>query len=217
MPLVDKLNSKVDYLSFSFNVYFYGDQRAYNRSDTMVFSRQELGEDGEVSNRKDSGKIISDQWLFCSKNSLLAFHLDTLQSMKPKIVNADSAQKTFLNFTEESFGLNNYRLIRTDQLGSGLKKETYVVISKPNDSYSDTAYYYYSQEMNDIDFAFSRKIDRQAGMKLYKITLVYDNTEIKDTVNGRTGYVFDFLMERIVPPQGNQLIINRFEEFRKMK
>lgn len=216
MPIINPEKSYVDYCIFLHNLYYYGSQRAYNMCDTMRFYKGGIIEKGSETDKVDSSEIITDQWLFYSKDSINGLFYDSFYSKKPRIVKTDSCKKSFFSFSEKAFeDLNNYRLIDIEWTRDGLRKETYVAIAKPDETYSDSLLYFYDSRMNDIEFSFSKKIDNEKKMKLVRIISIYNNLSIIDKTNREFGYRFEFGIDRIPISFKNKYVIQRFEELKK--
>lgn len=97
-------------------------------------------------------------------DTLITFDVDSFQR-----------KKTFKD--ANLYDTSNDKLVDSKSDGDKLiLTEKYVNISKPDESYSDTSYYYFNTKLNDIEYSFSRKADSSKHKKLSKMVFIYNGS-----------------------------------------
>lgn len=105
------------------------------------------------------------------------FYYDSLNASpyKTSLVDSLLGAKAFTKV--KFYDPENDLLIETDEDdGRNFVTEKYIPRNKSDDSYCDTTYLYYTNEMSTIDYSFSKPLDSAKGMKLYKVKLIYNAT-----------------------------------------
>ena len=90
--------------------------------------------------------------------------------------------------------------------------EKYSLIGEPVGNVMDSIYYYYSKELRDEDFTFSRKIDSMKGMKLHRVRFLFNPkySPSDGFVIPKREYLFD--LQRVAPkdPEAIKKMIRQF-------
>ena len=96
---------------------------------------------------------------------------------------------------------------------NGYRIETFVPKVKFDASYNDSAYYYYSNELKNIDFSFSDELDRSRNSKLVFIKIVYSPNPKSQELFEKTGKTFTFKIEKFNTenPANLNTIFERFK------
>ena len=84
-----------------------------------------------------------------------------------------------------------------------------------NENYPDSIYYYFTNELKNIDYTFSRKLESLKNMKLYKVRLLYNETfspSYKAMIPKRE-FLFEIREEVIV---NSREIIDFFERVKQL-
>jgi hypothetical protein len=83
------------------------------------------------------------------------------------------------------------------------------------ENYPDSIYYYFTNELKNIDYTFSPKLDSLKNMKLYKVRLLYNETfslSYKAIIPKRE-FLFEIREDVIANPKE---VINLFEKFKNV-
>jgi hypothetical protein len=100
-----------------------------------------------------------------------------------------------------------WRLVSNYSTGDGrTKHEKYAVANKTDEMLFDSIFYSYSSSFKDLDFSFSRKLEKEKGMKLFKVVLLYDKgfSSSKNMVLPERSFQFE--IQNYNPPNSKQLI-----------
>lgn len=112
-----------------------------------------------------------------SKKGIWYYSLERLDSTKQltcdsmlKQVGMQTNLQSFLNDPNDSL------LERTTLQNGNIVMEKYITKTKPDESYNDTTFLYYSKSMKPIDFSISPFLDSITNSKLFKLRLVFNET-----------------------------------------
>jgi hypothetical protein len=109
--------------------------------------------------------------------------------------------------------MENDTLVRRDRR-NGFLIEVFRPKVKFDASFNDSAYYYYSKNLRNADFSFSKALDSSRNMKLFKIEVVYNENPKGANVYERSKKKFLFQMAE-VPVQNEGDIRGLFERYMK--
>jgi hypothetical protein len=99
---------------------------------------------------------------------------DSLSVSKHKIFNIDSIQRRKVFKGAKLYNLANDRLTKAVWVSKKILKEEYVSIYKPDETYNDTSYIYFSKDkFKNIDYSLSKEADSLKKMKLVQLNLIY--------------------------------------------
>jgi len=109
------------------------------------------------------------------RNSLTGFVYDSLSTNSHLTFNVDSFERK-KTFKGSKFYETSHDKIVESMLNKDRSEliEKYASITKPDESYSDTSYYYFSRGLNDVNYSFSKEADSAKKMKLNKIVFIYN-------------------------------------------
>ena len=128
-------------------------------------------------------KLIKDELRYklfiYRKGSNYGFIYDSLNAKDSQKLLVDSflSDRTFqsMEIFSRFYKNSNDSLIETStDSKNGSLTEKYLTKVKYDESYNDTSYLYYTNELNGIDFSFSKELDSIKNMKLFKIRFIYN-------------------------------------------
>jgi hypothetical protein len=107
------------------------------------------------------------------KDHVWGLKFDSLTSKHSRIFPVDSLLKE-KTFKEGLFAITeNDSLVYSGTDENNIFLEKYIPRIKYDLSYSDTSFFYYSSELNHIDYSFSKKLDSTKKMKLFRVRHFY--------------------------------------------
>jgi hypothetical protein len=157
---------------------------------------------GNVIKKEVIKSEVINKYFVYHKDSLYGYHYDSLNGLPQKKQLVDS----FLsNNTLTKFGPAYNILIEDCVLADSafdevnqILLEKYTLKIKPDESYNDSLFLYYSRKLNDIDFfSFSKEADSTKKKKLFRVRVIYNaNPQSKDQF-GRFAKEFTFEFQKI--------------------
>ncbi|HKO80954.1 MAG TPA: hypothetical protein VJU78_11190 [Chitinophagaceae bacterium] len=131
-----------------------------------------------------SGNIISEQlikegvrfsYFIYEKDSVYGLSYDSIDAPNCQRYLVDSFLRTKFSAQEVMFDNTDDSLVllNTDTINYDLF-EKYIPKIKPDETYPDSGYYYYSDKLKGINYSFSKKIDSLKKMKLCKVKFIYN-------------------------------------------
>lgn len=124
---------------------------------------------------------IYNEYFIFDKTDTIGYWFDSLEAKKEsKIVKLDSFffYHTFL-IDMKLFHINNEIKLTSDNGNDSIFIEKYIPKAKLDESYADTSIYYFSKELKNIEYSFSRVLDSIKESKVCKVRLIYN--EIKNS------------------------------------
>lgn len=108
----------------------------------------------------------------------ISYHLDSFKEKHGTVFNVDSIIKE-LSLDDQNNQILNMDLGRPNEV---LREKQVVLekflLSKKKPSDPDSIYRYYDRGLRNIDFSFSKKLDRQKNSKLVKTLFIYNQTNV---------------------------------------
>ena len=91
--------------------------------------------------------------------------------------------------------------------------EKYTSLKQGDETTIDSIYYYYSKDMNKIEYSFSKKLDSIRAMKLYKIRLLYNQriSVSNEVLLPKRELSFEIITENVYDPRKIIEFIKKFE------
>ena len=199
----EKDELKIYSLKDTLQISYYGDYELYRLPSTL-----------DVTNKKIKG---TEPYFIFKKKDKYGFLFNSLE---------DSTQGT--KFQVDSFLYNRgvkgkdfdmptdtlWSLVGTEEKNNEYRLDKYTLIKEEDETVPDSIFYYYSENLKDIEYSFSNRLDSLKGMKLYKIKLIYGkkfSPSIKSVLPQR-----EFLLEiENVVVQNKKEIIDFIKRFEK--
>lgn len=127
----------------------------------------------------DGNKLIFEEikfkYFMFKKNELFGYYFDSLKSQNPRKMNVDS----LLN--EKAFKANNFYDSINDSLIIKIKKqenipliEKYIPKIRYDFSYPDTTIFYYSNKLKNLNYSFSKDLEKKNNHKISKVRMIYN-------------------------------------------
>lgn len=110
-----------------------------------------------------------------------------------------------------------YRLVKSDKHEKkGQLCERYALVKKQNEMLFDSIYYFYSSKLKNINFSFSKVLDKQKGMKLQKAVFIYNEgfSPTPNTVLPKRKFLFEIKEHLPVNMQEVTRLIERIRTFK---
>lgn len=103
------------------------------------------------------------------------FLYDSLGTNSHLTFNVDSFERKKTFKGSKFYVTSNDKIVQSNlSKDKSILVEKYSSITKPDDSFSDTSYYYFNRDLNDINYSFSAEADSIKKMKLNKILFIYN-------------------------------------------
>jgi|KBSSwiStaDraftv2_1062776.scaffolds.fasta_scaffold758702_1 hypothetical protein len=151
----------------------------FNLKDTVwifYYDSKVLYRLSETRNLETDKKILGTETWFIYREK--AKHGFLFNSISDSSRGLKLLVDSFLNnraYASANFNIPSDSLFAKDQN----KEEKFVEkyhIKVHTDNYPDSIYYYFTNELKNIDYSFSQKLDTLKNMKLYKVRLLYNET-----------------------------------------
>jgi len=184
-------------------IFYYSDYILYRLSSTIRFETGEKLKGTEpyfVYNKRDDFGF-----LFTSI-------IDSIRGIKYPVdsflANRGLKGKDFDIPVDSLWSLTEVIKVKEDSL-----LEKYGSLKQGDETSIDSIYYYYSKDMNKIEYSFSKKLDSIKGMKLFKVRLLYNErvSTSNETILPKRELSFEMIEEHV--PNPNKIIefIRKFE------
>ena len=109
-------------------------------------------------------------------NEPFGYYFDSLYSQNPLKMNVDSLLK------EKAFTATNYYDRINDSLIIKIQNqdnipliEKYIPKTKHDNSYADTTIFYYSKKLKNLDYSFSKDLEKERTLRISKVQMVFNN------------------------------------------
>ena len=170
--------------------------------------------DKSTGEQKLTSHKIKQKYLIYNIKSKLGKWYDSINAVKPVVVSVDSIlrQKALKGFP--FFNSTNDTLISSVYSRTGnifQEKHTYKV--KKDDSYCDSIFYYFNNDLKTIPFSYSRDLDSLRNSKVYKIKMIYNPIPKGKYAFPVPERQFNFQFQKVDIPNKNEiyLFIKDFE------
>ena len=169
------VNGKVEFFMDSTILYFYKNLICYEQSTTYIKQTVGFNKTNDTIVPLHEVSEIRKKYIIANKDSLYGYCFETINSTISKRVSIDSIKRrsqllfAFNDFYEQTTKGNEIFIGSVLDEKGGLV-EKYVPKLKFNDSFEDSAFYYYMPKGmgNEISFSLSRPLDSSKNRKLYK-------------------------------------------------
>ena len=182
-PVTYELISKIEMFNASDkNIYmlkdtvkiiYYNDLTILNIPYTNQASILEIDEDGELYDHSLTTTIQYKLFIYQNQKRYGLLY-DSLGDNTPEKLSVDSilVNWTFKNF--DFYDENSDSLISIEkEVDNGLLKK-YIPKQKPDLSYPDSTYLFFSRRFERLKFSFSKKLDSISKLKLFKVKMIYN-------------------------------------------
>jgi len=173
-PIIDRNGKLLGYDTSSVLIYCQDDNMAYKLSyhyDSTSKNELLLSE-------------IRYHYFVYTKNRIFGYDFDRFKSDKPIRKTIDSVFKNewiVQNRIFPIFSDNIVMLLSSDSTRNSLN-EKFRIVDKNDSRKKATAYLYYSNDFENIEYSMSRELDSIKSMKLVSIRVVYDSRKINDSL-----------------------------------
>jgi hypothetical protein len=167
-----KNNGDIGNLADSLSIIYSGNNIIYEIPHYLSVEKND-----SIVSTKTTFKYFAYQ-----KGAEEGFWFDSINAVSKKKENIFTVhkEKTFLT-PPDLFDEKNDVLIDTNRNKDGYTLiETYVSKIKKDITYSDTMKVYYKNELKNIDYSISKKLDSIKKLKVFKIRLIYNSKAIKE-------------------------------------
>lgn len=171
LPFI-KNNREIGNLTDSLSIIYSGNNIIYEIP--YYFS---LEKNDSIVHMKTKYKYFAYQ-----KGTEMGFWFDSINALSKKKENILSVhkEKTFAN-PPDLFDEKNDVLVNTERNKDGYKLiETYTSKIKTDITYSDTMKVYYKDELKNINYSISKKLEHIKKLKVFKIRFIYNSKSIKE-------------------------------------
>lgn len=160
----------------------------YKKQDIFVYNiyhiEQKLAMQIDEVKAEITSKVLSKiavpTYFIFREGGLLGLKYDSLSQMDAVLFNVDSL------LLRKSFkGMNSYNPTNYKFVSKSIKKETGVTLEKyvpykMVDNSFDSAYFYLTAEKFDTEISFSKLLEEERKMKLYKLELIWNEVPAND-------------------------------------
>lgn len=209
LPIVSK-SGELSKMEHTVSVYWYNDYMFYEVSSYFIKSM-----DNEIT----SQDTIYKYFIF-KQNEKTGFWYDSLKSDKiSKIFSVDSF---YLDNTAlkglKIYDKENDSLISKVQNKNYVLEEKYISKIKPDETYCDTTIFYYSKQLKNINYSFSKELDSLNKSKIFKVRLVYNKGKSNQygIVMPQRELLFEFKEANVTNEKAIIDFVNRHERNRKV-
>jgi hypothetical protein len=228
-----KVGSSSKTISLSFRWQFFSDdQRMVNIEDSLQITYvgdlviYRINHPGEVRQvlTDTSGIITRDSitsertkysyFIYKEKDPYGVEYAPANPGYRQKFL-VDSFLQSKLSITEAMFDNSNDSLVEVGRVDNNTTLfEKYIPKLKTDDSYPDSSYYYFSNELNEYEYSFSKRLDQLKGKKLYKILFIYNPVPKSHLPFDVPRRVFRFALRKttVENPEEMTNIIERFKD-----
>lgn len=190
----------------------------YNYNDYILYEQPALYT--KFYNNKLIKDTVYNQYFIFSKKDSFGYWFDSLTAKKEfNIMSLDSFYFThsFLN-DMKLYQKNNDRKLSSDTLKNGIEVvETYIPKAKIDDSYPDTSIFYFSENLKNIPYSFSKELDSIKQSKIYRTQLIYN--EMKSNKYAltipRREFLFEFKEAEAFDEKKIIEFINRYQKIQQ--
>lgn len=150
-------------LKDSFSIYYYNQYSIYEINNRKVF---------QSNNKIDSVK--SDFiYVITKRDTPYCWWFNSFHTFLPEKKNTDSFIKSNALANADFYDSANSILHKQTNIDSSQLLKIYTVKKNPADTQIDTAKYYFTKHLPAIEFSFSRTLERDTKMKLYKVEFAF--------------------------------------------
>lgn len=153
-----------------------GDYRLYITPYIKTKSKLTFDDDDNVIDQKLISTDTTYEVLAINRNEKkgLRYTLENFRNEKGKVMGIDTFMEE-VELTEATFKTFDYDLgVPASVTKNGTKKIERFGHQKVNYAEADSIYRYYDSDLQDINFSFSERLDKENGSKLYKTTFVFN-------------------------------------------
>lgn len=204
----------------SLDIIYYEDYVMYReRIPFMNFGRREAFENNDTVHIiqeliEDTSELKTAYQYFIYRTGTDQGYLYTSEAeSEPAAFNVDSILKK-KGMKGVSFYDRNDSLVFTEkQSGPFALLQKYVPRSKPDASFCDTSYMYFSENLRNVRYSFSPELDQKMKMKLAKVVFLYNPGDpAKGSRSAGRKLLFEIRQVQIKDPAK---IITLFERYKK--
>jgi hypothetical protein len=188
IPIYDPELKKVSNMRDSVLIYYFDDLVLYRVSYTYT-KYNKNAQKGNTNIVSDDPKTIEFREIrfknYIHKSGYsTGFVYDSLNTNYHLVFNVDSFQRKKTFNGSNFYDTSHDKLLQTNLYKD---KSTFVEkwgsVTKLDESYSDTSYYYFNRSLNNIPYSFSKKADSIKNMKLSGIKFIYNI--VRESSNGQ--------------------------------
>lgn len=144
------------------------------------------------------------------------FLYDSLDTNSHLTFNVDSFERKKTFKGSKFYDITNAKIVQSNfYKDKSILVEKYSSVTKPDESYSDTSYYYFNRGLNDILYSFSVEADTIKKMKLNKIRFIYNSVPKNGNSKIEIPMREVVLEIRSFPIKNNKEIASFFEKFKR--
>lgn len=195
------LTSKIEMVKVSDKSYYVlNDTVGIIYYDDFTIIKIPITEQTSIVNSEDNGRIVETILNSQIKNEYFIYQnkkgygllFQSLNDSLPEKFPIDSILNTWTFKNWKFFNEDLDSLVFTKSEFNGDTKQTWVPTMKPDLSYADSTYLFFSKSLNNLPFSFSPELDRVHNSKLYKVKMIYNSiTDDANTTIPRREYLFE--------------------------
>jgi hypothetical protein len=162
---------------------------------------------------------IKSQYFIHRKDDVIGYKFDSLNATSFTKLRVDSfLLKKALTSFKKFYNKTNDSLVENIKMPDNIVIEKYIPKLKYDDSYGDSTYLYFSNDLNlkKFEFSFSEEVESIKHMKLFKIRYIYNSVSKENHSLNTPKREFLFELKK-TPINDQQKIISFFEKYKKGK
>ncbi len=208
LPIINRDGRILNHAAY-INLYFH---------NNLILYQIPYRIDSAYNGKHIETKIVN-QFFVCEKNHKEGYIYDEHRLYRNKKISTDSVLNKF-GFTNvkkfyQLFEKGSLMLVATNKNSvTGVLQEIYIPKEKVDISYCDSAFFYFSEKLKEIDFSFIKELDSIKQSKLFRIKLLYNSTFSKEYRVNVSKREFNFEFKEM-PVTNSKEILDYFERFRK--
>jgi hypothetical protein len=173
LQLVKVDNGETTNLKNSIVIYKDANYVVYKGGNRFVNSKSEVDRDGRQISEKITLDTIKSYYIVYHIKNSYGYLYDSINTIKPLRISIDSFQRVKL-FKDFPFYTAN-DIVKASEKNNTVPYliEKTAPKDKPDDTYPDSSYYYYTKGFKNAAYTFSKQMDSARNMKLYKVRLIY--------------------------------------------
>ena len=185
LQLFDLQELKLRQFSDTLYLYYIGEYLIYQLGVSEQIETAELSDEGALINREvlSGGKQYG--YFITRSDNADGYYYDSLAASGYRKYPVDSFIRARISYQESMFHKKTDSLIEAKPFGPHQILEKYVPKEKPDLTYCDSIYLYFTDEWKDLPYALAPSLDSLRKMKLFRVQLIYN------TIPSGTSYPFE--------------------------
>ena len=174
------------------NYTIYQVPHIYNKT----YLKQDIS--GKVLSEKDLKNETKFEYLVFRDDRKYGCWFDSLGSKNGAVASVDSFEKKRLFKGFPFFKRSEYTLLaNTYVVNAKILTKTYTPEFRMDQSYPDTAKYFFKIDFDGIDFSFSKELDSLAKMKLFKVDYINSPLTIGEKKIPKREHIFEIQKNQV--------------------